>query len=162
MKYICDMLEKLSLAKANDNDNNDASLEEMFDDLMRSVRRRFSSGHEHATTVSTECRKEALYNLYSNEKSGHKERRRHSLAAVENTESEKNITCMDAKQQRRSEGSLMDVAKSKLSSNHRSRESVPETVARKLAERKKEIGHLTRPQTIQLMRIKYDLNKKIH
>lgn len=61
MTYIYDMFEKLSLIKANDNDGNDAALDEMFHHLMHSVGYSFSSDHEHATTMSTVWRKEAVF-----------------------------------------------------------------------------------------------------
>ena len=164
MRYILDILEKLSLTKDNDSENdNEASLEEMFDDLMRSVRRRFSSGGEHITTVPRKCRKDAMSSLYSSHKTlSGAHRRRRSLEDLKNVESKLGtLKCNDVKQQRRSDGSLIDVVKSKLlAMQHGSKESVSEAVARKLAERKRDYKVLTRPQTIRLMKMKYNLDKK--
>ena len=164
MRNIIDMLEKLSLTKDSDSEiDNEASLGEMFDDLMRSVRRRFSSESEHITTVPRKCRKEAMHSLYSSDKTLRAvDRRRHSSTDLKIIESElRTLKCKAVKQQRRSEGSLIDVAKSKLLAvQHGSKESVPEAVARKLAERKRDYKVLTRTQTIRLMKIKYNLDKK--
>ena len=161
MKYILDVLDKLSFTKDDDKENdNDSTIEEMFDDFMRSVRRRFSSESEHLTKMPRKCRKEAIQSFYARDKSLEgAERRRHSLGRVKNVESELQTSkCKSVKEQRRSEGSLIDAAKSKLLPMQK--ETVAEAVARKLAERKREYKVLSRPQTIQLMKIKYNLDKK--
>ena len=164
MKYILDVLDKLSFSKDDEENNNGESMiEEMFDDLMRSVRRRFSPEKEHMSTMSTKCRKAAIENRYTSDKLVDvSDRRRHSLARVKNVENELQTSkCMAVKEQRRSEGSLIDTAKSKLLPvQNDKKETVAEAVARKLAERKREYRVLSRPQTIQLMKMKYNLDKK--
>ena len=164
MRQILALLEKIS-SSSKDNcleSQDDASLEEMFDDLMRSIRRKLASGHVTATPIKR--KKDALYRLYSRDHTAItiNDCRRHSSVGFEEVASVKDfLTVREAKKQRRSEGSLLDCVRNKLfSAVQRSEETVPEAVARKIAERKREIKHLTRSQTVELMRLKYNLNKK--
>ena len=165
MRQFLDLLEKISSLSSNKESDHedDTSLEEMFDDMISSVRRRLSSGH---VATTTKLRKEALNKIYCSDRTvnhgSNKNMRRHSSIGIESTVTDKSfLTVSDTKHQRRSEGSLWDTVRSKvLSKTQVSEESVSESVARKLAERKNEIKHLTRPQTVKLMRLKYNLDKK--
>ena len=165
MRQFLNLLEKISFVSSDkeSDDEEETSLEEIVDDVISSVRRRLSSGH---ATTTMKLRKEALYKIYCSDRtvngSSNKDMRRHSSIGIESAITDKNfLSVSETKHQRRSEGSLWDILRNKvLSKTQVSGESVSESVARKVAERKNEIKHLTRPETVKLMRLKYNLDKK--
>ena len=160
MKFILDMIERLKLTD-EDKENGNPTFEDVFDDIIRSIKQRLSFSDQ--TTASTRnSRKEALYRLYS---SGHSSkrgplsnRRRHSIEGFECSGTQAaNVSDLT---QKRQEAFDFDIVKDKvLPQAGRSKESLAESVARKIEARKKAVKKLTRSQTVAVIRTKYNLNQ---
>ena len=164
MKYITNAIDMLLQTSEKDSDNETETggiTEDMFEDVMRTLRRKMSRGQ--IKSQPRECKKEYFYRKYSTEASvGLKasNNRRHTSVDVEKPTAQF-FTVKEAKNKRRSEGSLWDIVKDRLFFRARESEaSVAEIVASKIETRKKEIKHLTKSQVVDLIRTKYSLNIK--
>ena len=162
MKYITNAIDMLLQTSEKDSDNETETggiTEDIFEDVIRTLRRKLSRGQ--IKSQPRECKKEYFYRKYSTEASVDlkaSDKRRHTSLDVEKPTAQF-FTVEEAKNKRRSEGSLWDIVKDKLF--FRAREaSVAEIVASKIERRKKEIKHLTKSQVVDLIRTKYSLNIK--
>ena len=160
MKYILEMLEKLSLLE-KENADDPASGEDILNNVVRSVKRSLSLS-ENTTLPTRKSRKEALYKLYSNSGSFDREPlskgRRHSTSRIARLE-----TSGSRETTKHREGvSFFDIAKDKLlSRSNDSKDLIAESVARKLEARHKAMKDLTRAETVSFIRTKYNICKKI-
>ena len=160
MKYIINALERLrSSEKDEDNDDDELvfTTEDIWNDMVRCIKCKFSLGQSKSSLLNQkkdDLRREYSKTCMEDSKSSNGKKRHTSL----NVEY---ITVCETKKRWRSEDSLFDFAKAKIFSRARGSEgSVPGVVARKIEARRKEIEHLTRPQIVEMMRDKYNLNTK--
>ena len=162
MKHIIDILGKYASFK-DESDQESADFQDILDDAIRSLRRRFSLRQTSNENIKT--RKEALYEYYSRQSSAMPKssnyRRRHTTAGL-NASVTDFLIDRDLQQKTGSQNknSLIEVAKNTIFSHTKGKkESVSEAVSRNVAARKKEMKKLTRSQTVAVIRTKYSLDK---
>ena len=167
MKCIFNTLERLTSRKTEDDSEIETlagdTTEDILNDVIRSFRRKFSLVESRSPLIRR--KKEALRQLYSNNGSvgsgSSSPGRRYTVSLGVETSVKDFLTVRDAKKPRRSDGSIFYFAKDRIFSRARGSEgSVAGTVARKVETRKRELKHLSRDETIELMRTKYGLHKK--
>ena len=160
MKFIVDALERLTVndnEKDNDTCKEETNFDDILDDVMRSIRGRFSLTNKTSPS-DRKSRKDSLYKLYSSRRSLDEsflnKRRRHS--AVGTTSSD---LCKDVREQRFGTSIIAELKDRRLSRAQHSRALISESVARKLEARKEATKTLTRAETVAMIRTKYRISK---
>ena len=179
MRYILNLLEKITPCQPcrnnnnNDDDDSDgtsASLAVIYDDMLQSVTQRISSSYvakankKCGTTANLYCfrPKETKLSAAKNSRVGG---RRCYCVVGKDTPLHKANSCVlmvpVTKKKMQLEQSVFKTVGTILGQDKQGTgETITESVTRKVAERKSEIQHLTRPQTVMLMRLKYNLRTK--
>ena len=158
MKFIVDALERLTVNdNEKDSDKEETNIDDILDDVMRSIRGRFSLANKTSPS-DRKSRKDSLYKLYSSRRSLDEsfvnKRRRHS--AVGTTSSD---LCKDVREQRFGTSIIAELKDRKLSRAQHSRALISESVARELEARKEATKTLTRAETVAMIRTKYNISK---
>ena len=157
MNNVLELLGQMMSSKTTGENEESDEIGEVMHSMVRSVKRRMSSVGSIASTTR-QSRKEALYNLYSSEKTERphlsSDKRRHTCTSAGLNSSVKEFLFQREKTKRSDTGSVLDLAKEKLLPRSK---PLSDVVANKVAARKKEMKTLTRAQTVAFMKIKYNL-----
>lgn len=155
MNNVLELLGQMMSSKTTGENEESDEIGEVMHSTVRSVKRRMSSVGSIASTAR-QSRKEALYNLYSSEKTERphlsSDKRRHTCTSAGLNSSVKEFLFQREKTKR--SDSVLDLAKEKLLPRSK---PLSDVVANKVAARKKEMKTLTRAQTVAFMKIKYNL-----